>query len=491
VADVSPDGRRLVITGATTHLDNNLYELDLAGGGLRLLTPHEGEHSYWGGAYSSDGRRLVIATDNHPSGMMRLARIDLESLALEFFLTEDTPWELETFAFSEDRRFLAWVLNEDGYGRVHLYDQERGRPLPAPEIDGLVSAPALSNAGFLAYGLNSPTRAPDVWIWDFREPAGLPRRDSAYDRALAREALVLPGGHGSAPAGSDPANPVQVTFASYAGIEPSIFHEPRLVRYRSFDGTEIPAFLYLPPGRAEGPVPFILEAHGGPTGQFRPAFNRHFQYLLQQGFGLLAPNFRGSTGYGRAFEDADNYKRRLDSVRDVAAGAEWLIANGYARRGGIGIKGASYGGYMTLAAMTEHPDLFAAGVDQVGIANFESFLAETADYRRSLRESEYGPMTDREFLRSISPLHKADRIRGALLVVHGANDPRVPVREARQILAAVSAQGVPVDSLIFPDEGHGIAQRGNQLRFYARMAEFFRQHLAEGADRASRPAAGE
>jgi dipeptidyl aminopeptidase/acylaminoacyl peptidase len=313
------------------------------------------------------------------------------------------------------------------------------------------------DGGFLAYAFNSPTRTSDIWLWDFRAAAGL-ASDSPWRGRTG--------------------NPTQASFSSYAGIDPGIFHEPSLIHYRSFDGREIPAFLYLPPGERHGPIPFVIEAHGGPAGQFRPFFNRHFQYLMQSGFGILAPNFRGSSGYGREFRDADNYRKRLDSVKDVAAGARWLIDQGYSRKGQIGIKGASYGGYMTLAAMTEFPDLFAAGIDQMGIANFQTFLEGTADYRRSLRESEYGPLSDREFLRSISPLYKADRIEGALLVVHGQNDPRVPVSEARQILRAVQAHGTPVDSLIFPDEGHGISKRPNQLVFYRRAVEFLRKYLA-------------
>jgi dipeptidyl aminopeptidase/acylaminoacyl peptidase len=250
-----------------------------------------------------------------------------------------------------------------------------------------------------------------------------------------------------------------------------------LIHYKSFDGTEIPAFLYLPARRTQGPIPFIIDVHGGPEGQFRPYFNRHFQYLLLNGYGLLAPNVRGSSGYGRDYLDADNYKNRLDSVRDLAWGVKHLISEGLTTADQVGVKGASYGGYMTLAALTEYPELFAAGIDEIGISNFETFLQNTASYRRDLRASEYGPPEDVEFLRSISPIHKVDRITGALLVVHGENDPRVPVSEARQILSALSDRGAPVDSLIFPDEGHGISKLSNRLVFYRRMVEFFDKYL--------------
>jgi dipeptidyl aminopeptidase/acylaminoacyl peptidase len=173
----------------------------------------------------------------------------------------------------------------------------------------------------------------------------------------------------------------------------------------------------------------------------------------------------------------DDYKKRMDSVRDVGAAAEWLVKNAYTKPELLGIKGASYGGYMTLAALTTYPDLFAAGCDEVGIANFETFLKNTADYRRSIREAEYGPLSDPEFLQEISPLTHVEKIKAALLVIHGANDPRVPVGEARQIAQALAARGAPVDTLIFHDEGHGVGKRANRLVLYRTMVEFFQKHL--------------
>jgi dipeptidyl aminopeptidase/acylaminoacyl peptidase len=347
---------------------------------------------------------------------------------------------------STDFKTLAWTVNEDGWGRLHLWDIAGKRELPVPKLDGICSGLSLSDTGRLAFGFNSPLQTADIWTWDW-------------------------------PASGEGGQLRQRTFSSYAGIDPQWFAPPELVHYESFDGTKIPAFLYLPSGARTGPIPFIVDVHGGPEGQFRPYFNRHFQYLLLNGYGVFAPNVRGSTGYGRAYTDADNYKKRLDSVKDLAWGAKYLISSGRAAAGKIGVKGASYGGYMTLAAMTEFPELFAAGIDEVGIANFETFFGGTAAYRRDLRASEYGPPSDSLFLRSISPIHKVDRIRGALLVVHGANDPRVPVGEARQIIRALRGRGSPVDSLIFPDEGHGVGKQPNRLVLYRKMVEFFDRYL--------------
>jgi dipeptidyl aminopeptidase/acylaminoacyl peptidase len=321
----------------------------------------------------------------------------------------------------------------------------RDELLPSPPVQGIVRGYDLSDRRTVAFSFTSATRTDDIWIWSWEEPS--------LDKA---------------------------TYSTYAGIDPAQFISPRLVRYETFDGKRIPAFLYLPPDWKPGnPVPFVIHAHGGPESQFRPTFIRHFQYLLLNGFGILAPNVRGSDGYGREYLALDNYKLRLDSVKDLKAGADYLIEEGYSAPGMLAVKGGSYGGYMTLAAITEYPTLFNAAIDDVGIANFVTFLENTADYRRYLREAEYGPLTDPEFLESISPIHKADLIETPLLVVHGRNDPRVPVGEAEQIAAAIEAGGGTVELLIFEDEGHGVSKRANILTLYRRMAEFLSEQLAQ------------
>jgi dipeptidyl aminopeptidase/acylaminoacyl peptidase len=340
---------------------------------------------------------------------------------------------------------MGWTVNEDGYLRLHLRDLARERAIPAPPVDGEVTGFDFTDAGTVAFEFSSASSTTDIWIWDWRAP-----------------------------------QLTKATHSTYAGIDPAQFIDPELVHYPSFDGREIPAFLYLPPAYRPGtPVPFVVHVHGGPESQFRPGFIRHFQYLLLHGYGILAPNVRGSSGYGREYMELDNYTKRLDSVKDLKAGADYLIAKGYTAPGMLAVKGGSYGGYMTLAAITEYPSLFSAAVDEVGIANFVSFLENTAEYRRYLREAEYGPLTDRDFLESISPLNKADRITTPLLVIHGENDPRVPVGEARQIIAALEARSTPVDSLIFPDEGHGASKRPNVIATYRKMVEFLDAHLGD------------
>ncbi|MBD3162857.1 MAG: prolyl oligopeptidase family serine peptidase [Candidatus Latescibacteria bacterium] len=454
VTDISRDGRYLLLYHATSSLDNNLYRYDLRTGRSVHLTPHTGNVEHSAALFAEDPMTAYVVVDDNPDGIPRLAVISRNPPRRTWMFPDArSAWPIEDLGISTDYRILGWTANEGGWGRLRLWDLESDREVPFPELDGIVGSFSLADDGRLAYDFSSPTRAPDVWTW---------KRSGGFDWGRReRGAAALE----------------QRTFSSYAGIDPDWFSEPELIQYESFDGMKIPAFLYLPKNRPSGPIPFIIDVHGGPEGQFRPYFNRHFQYLMLNGYGLLAPNVRGSDGYGRDYLDADNYKNRWKSVKDLAWAAKHLIDAGLADQDQIGVKGGSYGGYMTLAAMTEYPEYFSAGIDQIGIANFETFLENTASYRREFRESEYGPLEDREFLRSISPIHKVDRIDGALFVVHGENDPRVPVSEARQILAALNERGVPADSLIFPDEGHGISKLSNRLVYYRRMVEFFDRHL--------------
>lgn len=440
-AGISLDGQKLIYYYASSNVNSDLYLYDVASGAVEYLTPHEGDVAYGAAYFSADASRLYITSNDNEQGLSMRAVLDLATKDIEF-IDPEIKWEVESLSMNPGRTVMAWIINEDGYARLRLAEAETGRALPTPDLNGIIDEIAFSDGTKMLLTFNSPTQTTDVWSWDWQA-----------------EKLE------------------KITRSVYAGIDPKIFTDPKLIRYKAFDGLDIPAFLYLPANYQGGPIPFVLDIHGGPEGQFRPHFNRHFQYLLLNGFGVFAPNVRGSEGYGREYLAMDNYKNRLNSVKDMKAGADWLIANGYTEQGMIGVKGGSYGGYMTMAAITEYPGFFSAAINDVGIVNFVTFLENTSSYRRHLREAEYGPLTDREFLRSISPIHKANLIETPLMVVHGENDPRVPVSEARQIIKAITDKGGVVDSLIFPDEGHGIAKLANRLVYYRKMIEFFDKHL--------------
>ena len=442
-AAISLDDQQLIYKHYISNVNTNVYLYDIATGDTLLVTPHEGDVDYQLVHFSADGSFLYLVTNDNPQGFHLRAKLDLESHEITY-LADSSQWEVEYMAMTPDRRFMAWVINEEGYGRLKIADMVDGRELPVPDLNGIVGSPVFTDDGQLFFEFNNPKQTFDIWSWDWR-----------------RSRLK------------------QMTTSAYAGVDPTQFAEPQLIKYPSFDGMEIPAFLYLPANYKGGPIPFILDIHGGPEGQFRPTFNRHFQYLMAHGFGLLAPNVRGSEGYGKDYMALDNYKNRLNSVKDMKGGADWLIEQGYTKQGMVGVKGGSYGGYMVMAGITEYPNFFSAALDNVGIVNFETFLENTAEYRRYVRESEYGPLTDREFLRSISPIHKANLIKTPLLVVHGANDPRVPVSEAYQIIDVIKKRGGAVEALIYEDEGHGASKRENILEYYRAMVDFFSKHLKE------------
>jgi len=441
ISNLSYDERYLIIYHFYSNVSSDIYMLDLETGQSHMITSGKENVLYADGYLMTDNKNLYLLCNDNEDGVLKRAVLDIASGRIEF-LEPTSKWRVDELRFSPDRRYMAWIVNENGYAVLKLWDMKLKRPIASPPLHGVVDAPYMTDNCQIAFRYTGSTIAPDVYVWDWKKPE------------LRK-----------------------ITHATYAGIDPSLFVEPELITYESHDGLEIPAFLFLPPEYDGNPIPFIIHAHGGPESQFRPYFQRHFQYLLLNGYGILAPNVRGSKGYGKEYINLDNYKNRMSAVADYKAAAEYLIQNSLSRNGMIGIKGTSYGGYVVLACITEYPDLFSAAVDQVGIANFVTFLNNTRDYRREIREAEYGPLSDEEFLNSISPIHKADRIKTPLLIIHGENDPRVPVGEARQMIDAITAGGGTVDSLIFPDEGHGVAKLENRLQLYRKMVEFFDKYL--------------
>jgi dipeptidyl aminopeptidase/acylaminoacyl peptidase len=312
----------------------------------------------------------------------------------------------------------------------------------------------------VAFSYSSPAINSDVWV-------------------LSRGG-VKPTAAGAA-ARREQAEARQVTHSTPAGIPASSLVTPEMVSYASFDGTSIPAFFYLPRGaQKDGKLPAIVYVHGGPESQERASFSAAFQYFLNRGYAILAPNIRGSDGFGKAYLAADNYKKRQDAIRDVALATAYLKSTGYVDGKKIAVMGGSYGGFMALAQATMHPDLWAAVVDIVGVANWSTFFKTTGAWRRAHRAAEYGdPEKDPEFMHSISPINFVDRIKAPLIVVQGANDPRVPKTESDQMVEKVRARGTPVEYLVFADEGHGLAKRHNRIKGYTAIADFLDKYVRD------------
>jgi dipeptidyl aminopeptidase/acylaminoacyl peptidase len=260
-------------------------------------------------------------------------------------------------------------------------------------------------------------------------------------------------------------------------VDESGLVEPRVERYESFDGESIPVFLFEPRGVERPPV--VIEIHGGPEAQRRLMWIPLVQYLVASGFAVAQPNVRGSTGYGKRFEHLDDVRLRLDSVRDLAALHDRLAADGRYDTARTVLYGGSYGGYMTLAGLAFHPERWAAGIAVVPVSNFVTFLENTSEWRRAFREREYGSLeNDRDFLREASPTTHVDRMRAPLFLIHGANDPRVPLGEAEQIHRALSERGIRTELLVYEDEGHGLNKLRNRLDAYPRAVAFLEEVLA-------------
>jgi dipeptidyl aminopeptidase/acylaminoacyl peptidase len=270
----------------------------------------------------------------------------------------------------------------------------------------------------------------------------------------------------------------RVTESRHAWVDLAKLVRPELVRYAAEDGLPLTAWLYRAPG-STGYGPIVLSFHGGPEGQERPLLNPTYQALLARGISVLAPNVRGSSGFGKRFLNLDNGALRKGAIADIRASVEYAIAEHVADPKRIGIMGGSYGGYMTMAGLTEHPDLFAAGADLYGIVNFETFFARSEPWMKTISRVEYGdPDTQADLLRDLSPIHKLNRVRAPTLVLHGANDTNVPVIEAEQVVHGLLGRGVPVGYVLFPDEGHGFRKEANRVRATASIVSWFDHYLA-------------
>ncbi|TME63030.1 MAG: S9 family peptidase [Chloroflexi bacterium] len=356
---------------------------------------------------------------------------------------------------------------------------------PARVVDDL----AVAN-GRYAYALNVDGRS-EVHVVDAdddRVIPGLPPGDLATDLIGSSLALAPDGTVAVAWARFDAPSAVYVARRGQdarlavppqmAGLAEGLPDE-ELVSWPSFDGRLIPGFLLRPRGAAKAARPTVIQVHGGPEGQARPLWNPLTVALVASGFNVLQPNVRGSSGYGRAYMSLDDVKLRMDSVKDLDAAAGWLATSGVAPEDRIGVIGGSYGGFMTLAAITFCADRnWAAAVDIVGIGKWKTFFERTSPWRRPLRAAEYGdPVKDADFLESISPLNFLERIRAPLLVIHGANDPRVPVEEAEQLVSALRARDRKVEYLRYEDEGHGLAKAKNRADAWPKVVAFFERQL--------------
>ena len=444
------DGRRLVVVEDISINEANSYVVDTETGERTKIDPGTAEKCRFQiGAVSPDGRTAYGLSDRSGE-MTRLVKVDLETNAIET-VTEDIPWNIDDVAVSEDFRTAAFVANESGTKRLYVMD------LPSGAYKAAGSVPVCSIGGIefdrsgkrLAVTISSARVNKDVFVLDVAT--------GRLDRWTRSET---------------------------AGLDPSRFVEPVVIEYPTFDRADgkqrtIPAFYYRPNGKPGERLPVLIYIHGGPEDQFTPAFDPNLSYFIEElGIAVIAPNVRGSSGYGKTYLMLDNAEKREDSVKDIGALLDWIAGRPELDRNRVAVVGGSYGGYMVLASMVHFSDRLACGVDVVGISNFVTFLKNTSGYRQDLRRAEYGDeRVIGDFLNDISPLTHASKIGKPLFVVQGKNDPRVPWTEAEQIVKTVRASGVPVWYQLATNEGHGFAKKDNSDYMYCTASRFIEEFL--------------
>jgi len=454
--DFSPDGSKLLYGRYESVAKSRRFLLDLTSGASTELTP-ELSVAYEEGQFTPDGKSVLLISDEGGT-FARVIRLDLAS-GRRFVMTPvDLSWDVESFDLSPDGRTLAYVVNAGGESQLNFMDIRNGKALRnAPLPAGLVINPRFDPTGArLGFSLNAGATPSDAYVLEVKSGA------------LSRW-----------------------TQSETGGLDPNSFAPPQLISFPTFDQAgsqqrQVPAFVYRPRNVAKPPV--ILFLHGGPEAQFRPTFSTTIQYWVNDlGFAIVAPNVRGSTGYGREYVSLDNGVKREDSVKDMGAALDWIAQQPDLDASRVVVYGGSYGGYMAYAALTHYNDRLAGGVSVVGISNWVSFLENTKGYRRDLRRIEYGDERDpatRAFLQSISPLNSASAITKPMLIVQGANDPRVPMSEAEQMVAKVRANGGDAWYLLALDEGHGFQKKQNQDSQRAVEAMFLKR-VASGQVRAA------
>jgi len=444
----SKDGKYIVYTQEQAKgTDSNIFIADVAAATSTLLTPHEGEQIYSADDISPDGKRVLI-TSNAGNGYDNIGLLDIATKKVSW-LTKD-KWEISGGEFSPDGRRITFTANVDGNEDIYLHELATGKSTVLPIPKGL-NAPAGGHSAFtrdgsrLLYYHNGPTAPGDLWVY----------------------ALATGKSH-------------QVTHSLVAGLRSEDMVEPYLVHYPSRDGKwTISAFLYVPFNMARnGQNAAIVYIHGGPTAQTLNSFNRFVQYAVNQGYMVLAPNYRGSTGYGKEFQQANLFDMGGGDLQDVLAGVDWIKQTGHLDAKKIAVMGGSYGGYLSMMSVTKAPEVWAAGVP---IVPFVNWFTEIENEDPVLQQSDLATMGDvvknKALYEERSPINFIDQIKAPLLLLAGGHDPRCPKSETQQVVDAIKKRGGTVDYKIYENEGHGFARVENQIDAYQRVADFLEAHV--------------
>jgi dipeptidyl aminopeptidase/acylaminoacyl peptidase len=445
--DWSHNGKLLLLNRYVSINETYPALLDVASGQKRAFPILDGKASFGSLAFAHDDRAAFVATDLRGE-FQQLARLDVATSEFQW-LADEIKWDVGDITVDKRSGTIAFTANEDGASALYLLKPQPGsKPrrlnVPLGIVSGLEFSTDGSQLGFSLARADAP--------------------GDAYSLAIANGELT------------------RWTFSEVGGLTPETFVTPKRFRFRSFDDREIPAYIYKPCNASPSHrVAVLINIHGGPEAQSRPMFVGTDQFYVNElGIAVVYPNVRGSAGYGKTYLQLDNAEKREDSVRDIGGLLDWIAKQPDLDASRVAVLGGSYGGYMVLASATNFGERIKATIDVVGIANFNTFLKNTSAYRQDLRRAEYGDERDPKMLavfEKISPANNADKIRSALMVIHGKNDPRVPFSEAEQIAAKVRANGRTVWTVYADNEGHGFAKKANRDYQSAAVAMFLREHL--------------
>jgi len=445
VEAISNDKHLIVLSKDHTEHNNDIYLLDIRSGKRTHLSPHEGDVLYGVVDFTPDAKSLYYLTNAHHE-FMYLAKMDLAGLRSE--VIDKPAWDIMFGGLSWNGKYLYTGINVDAKTVVKVVETATMKPVELPQLpDGDISSVAFSRSEQrLRFYASSPRTSADLYVYDL---AG--KQHTRLTRTMNPE------------------------------IDPNDLAAIEVVRYKSFDGLRIPALLMKPWLAPGAKAPGIVQVHGGPGGQTRIGYNPFYQYLVNHGYAILMVNNRGSSGYGKTFFGLDDHKHGQDDLMDCVKGKDYLISTGLVNADKVAIVGGSYGGYMVLAALSFQPDAFDAGVDLFGVANWVRTLKSIPPWWTAFRDALYqeigNPETEEDYLRKISPLFHAENIKKPLLVLQGANDPRVLKVESDEIVEKVKANGVPVEYIVFDNEGHGFTKKANRIKGYKAIRLFLDKYL--------------
>ena len=445
VSAISRDGNWLAFNKPATTSDSDVYVYNVQAREMKHITPHKEPASHAAAAFDPASKRLLF-TSNAEGEFARIKAYDLASGATSDI--EKADWDLLGTDYSRNGRHRVSIVNRDGSIEVRLYD-EAGNPVALPRLPGgeMRQVTFSESGNLMAFYLNGDRSPSNLYVHDFRNG-----KTSQLTRSLNPE------------------------------IDPNDLVEAEVVRFKSFDGMVIPSIYYRPKGASPtAKVPAVVFVHGGPGGQTMRGYSAQIQYLVNHGYAVLGINNRGSSGYGKTFFRADDRKHGMEPLWDCVEAKTWLASQGYIDRERIGIMGGSYGGYMTLAALAFRPEAFKVGIDIFGVSNWVRTLESIPPYWEAQRKALYDeigdPGKDKEFLVATSPLFHAHHIRKPLMVIQGANDPRVIKAESDEVVEAVRKNKVEVEYVVFDDEGHGFSKKKNAAVANAKILAFLDKHL--------------